>query len=84
MKKHIIFKGTAPALVTPFTPAGDIDESAFRTLIDDQIAGGVAGVVVLGTTGENPTISHNERRRLIDLTVAHTAGRVPVVAGTGS
>ncbi len=84
MKKHMIFKGTAPALVTPFTPNGEIDEAAYCRLIDDQIAGGVGAVVVLGTTGENPTISHNERRRLIDLTLSHTAGRVPVIAGTGS
>lgn len=84
MNTPMIFKGTAPALVTPFTPAGEIDEAAFQQLIDDQIAGGVAALVVLGTTGENPTISHTERRRLIDLTIDHTAKRVPVIVGTGT
>ncbi|MEM8484568.1 MAG: 4-hydroxy-tetrahydrodipicolinate synthase [Bacteroidota bacterium] len=84
MNTDMIFKGTAPALVTPFTPAGDIDEAAFQQLIDDQISGGVAALVVLGTTGENPTISHTERRRLIDLAIAHTAKRVPVIVGSGT
>ncbi len=80
----MIFKGTAPALVTPFTPDGLIDEPAFRLLIDDQIAGGVDALVVLGTTGENPTISHTERRRLVDLSIEHTNGRVPVIVGSGT
>ncbi len=80
----MIFRGTAPALVTPFTIDGAIDEPAFRLLIDDQIKGGVDALVVLGTTGENPTITHNERRRLIDLSIEHTAGRVPVIIGSGT
>ena len=80
----MIFRGTAPALVTPFTPGGAIDEEAFRLLIDDQILGGVEALVVLGTTGENPTITHKERRQLVDLAIAHTAGRVPVIVGTGT
>ena len=88
-----VFRGTAPALVTPFTPAGDLDEGAFRRLIDFQIEGspwggaehaGVEALVVLGTTGENPTVTSSERRRLVDLAVEHTAGRVPVVVGTGT
>lgn len=80
----MIFRGTAPALVTPFTSSGAIDEPAFRLLIDDQIKGGVDALVVLGTTGENPTITHDERRRLIELSIQHTAGRVPVIIGTGT
>ena len=84
MPQSSLFKGTAPALVTPFTPDFDIDEPAFRRLIDDQIAGGVEALVVLGTTGENPTISHAERRRLVALCIEHTAGRVPVIVGTGT
>lgn len=80
----MIFRGTAPALVTPFTPDGEIDEPAFRLLIDDQIRGGVEALVVLGTTGENPTISHDERRRLVELCLDHTAGRLPVIVGTGT
>ncbi len=80
----LLFRGTAPALVTPFTPDDRIDEVAFRRLIDFQIDGGMEALVVLGTTGENPTITHDERRRLIDLTVEQTAGRVPVIVGTGT
>ncbi len=79
-----LFRGTAPALVTPFTEDDTIDETAFRGLIDRQIEGGVEGLVVLGTTGENPTISHDERRRLVDVALDETDGRVPVVIGTGT
>ena len=80
----LLFRGTAPALVTPFTADDQIDEQAFRRLIDFQVDGGMEALVVLGTTGENPTVTHDERRRLIDITVEHTAGRVPVIAGTGT
>lgn len=80
----MLFRGTAPALVTPFTDDNKIDEPAFKKLIDDQITGGVEGLVVLGTTGENPTISHEERKKLIDIGIEHTAGRVPVIIGTGT
>ena len=84
-----VFRGTAPALVTPFTGAGEVDEDAFRRLIDFNLDGGpeyggVEALVVLGTTGENPTVSHAERQRLVDLALEHTAGRVPVVVGTGT
>lgn len=89
-----IFRGTAPALVTPFTPDGAIDEAAFRRLIDFQIEGspapdgtaysGVEALVVLGTTGENPTVTDDERRQLVDVAIEHTAGRVLVVVGTGT
>ena len=88
-----IFRGTAPALVTPFTPDDRIDEAALRDLIDFQIEGsslggqgygGVEALVVLGTTGENPTVTLAERRQLVDVALEHTAGRVPVVVGTGT
>ena len=88
-----IFRGTAPALVTPFTADDRVDEAAFRDLIDFQIEGsplagqsyaGVEALVVLGTTGENPTVMLAERRQLVDLALEHTAGRVPVVVGTGT
>ena len=84
-----VFRGTAPALVTPFAASGEIDDTAFRRLIDFVLAGGgehdgVEALVVLGTTGENPTVSHDERRRLVDLALEHTAGRVPVIVGTGT
>ncbi len=80
----MLFRGTAPALVTPFTANGDVDEGAFRRLIDRQIDGGVEGLVVLGTTGENATIWPDERRRLVAVALEHTDGRVPVIIGTGN
>jgi 4-hydroxy-tetrahydrodipicolinate synthase len=80
----LLFRGTAPALVTPFTSDDRIDEAAFRRLVDFQIDGGMEALVVLGTTGENPTVTHAERRRLVDLAVEQTAGRVPVIVGTGT
>ncbi|MEM6785365.1 MAG: 4-hydroxy-tetrahydrodipicolinate synthase [Bacteroidota bacterium] len=80
----LLFRGTAPALVTPFTPDGHLDDPALRRLIDMQIDGGVDALVLLGTTGENPTISPAERHRLLDLAMAHTAGRVPLLVGTGT
>jgi len=78
-----MFHGTMTALVTPF--ANDrIDEDAFRAHLDRQIAAGVDGVVPAGTTGEAATLSHDEQKRLIRITVQHVAGRVPVIAGSGS
>lgn len=79
-----LFRGVAPALVTPFTADDEIDETAFRDLIETQIDGGVSGLVVLGTTGENPTITEEERHRLVDLAVETADGRVPVIVGTGT
>ena len=100
MPRIPVFRGTAPALVTPFTPDGSaVDEAAFRRLLDDVIAGsetpghgdhasvhhaGVEAVVVMGTTGENPTVTPDERQRLVELCVEHVAGRVPVVVGSGT
>lgn len=80
----LLFRGTAPALVTPFTADDEVDAAAFRRLIDRQIEGGVEALVVLGTTGENPTVTLDERRRLVDLALAQADGRVPVVVGTGT
>jgi len=84
MASDLLFRGVAPALVTPFTADDEIDDDAFCTLIDRQIDGGVSGLVVLGTTGENPTITDDERRRLVDLAVETADGRVPVIVGTGT
>lgn len=78
-----MFFGSIPALVTPFT-AGKIDESAFRDLVEWQIAQGTHGLVACGTTGESATLSDAEHRRLIELTVEIAAGRVPVIAGCGA
>ena len=78
-----LFKGVLPALVTPFRD-GAVDEAAFVKLVERQIAGGVHGLVPVGTTGESATLSHDEHRRVVELCVATAAGRVPVVAGAGS
>ncbi|MDI9456341.1 MAG: 4-hydroxy-tetrahydrodipicolinate synthase [Bacillota bacterium] len=79
-----MFRGVFTALVTPFTPTGAVDISAFKRLVEYQIAEGVDGLVPCGTTGESSTLSHEEHDRVIDLTVKFAAGRVPVIAGTGS
>jgi 4-hydroxy-tetrahydrodipicolinate synthase len=78
-----MFKGVFPALVTPFRD-GKVDEKAFVALVERQIAGGVHGLVPVGTTGESATLSHDEHRRVVELCVATAAGRRPVIAGAGS
>ena len=78
-----LFKGVMPALVTPFLD-GAVDEHAFVALVERQIAGGVHGLVPVGTTGETATLSHDEHRRVVELCVKTAKGRVPVVAGAGS
>lgn len=77
------FKGVIPALVTPFRD-GAVDEKAFVALVERQIAGGVHGLVPVGTTGETATLSHDEHRRVVELCVQTARGRVPVIAGAGS
>jgi 4-hydroxy-tetrahydrodipicolinate synthase len=72
-----------PALVTPFKE-GAVDEQAFRALIDWQITSGSHGLVPCGTTGESPTLTHEEHRRVIDICIDEARGRVPVIAGAGS
>ena len=78
-----MFAGTYTALITPFRD-GKVDYDSFRRLIEAQIAGGVDGVVPVGTTGESPTLSHDEHRDVIKAAVEIAAGRVKVVGGTGS
>lgn len=78
-----MFRGTYTALVTPFRDQR-VDEDAFRALIDAQIAGGVDGIVPVGTTGESATLSHEEHNRVIEVAVEQAAGRCQVIAGTGS
>jgi len=77
------FRGVFTALVTPFR-RGLLDEAAFVALVERQIAGGVHGLVPVGTTGETSTLSHEEHRRVVELCVKTAAGRVPVIAGAGS
>lgn len=79
-----MFRGVYTALITPFRENEDVDEEALRRLVDAQIAGGVSGLVPVGTTGESPTVSHDENIRVIEIVAAQAAGRVPVIAGTGS
>jgi 4-hydroxy-tetrahydrodipicolinate synthase len=79
-----MLRGSMPALVTPFTKAGSFDEKAFRALVEWQIAEGSSGLVPVGTTGESPTLSHEEHREVVRACVEVAKGRVPVVAGAGS
>jgi 4-hydroxy-tetrahydrodipicolinate synthase len=79
-----MFHGSLTALVTPMHEDGRIDEDAYTRLIDWQIAEGTTGLVPVGTTGESPTLSHEEHKRVVELAVASTKGRVPVMAGAGS
>ena len=81
--KKSIFEGAATALVTPFRN-GEVDYEAFGNLIDTQIAGGIDGLIIAGTTGEAATLSHEEHCGILKYAVERVAGRVPVVAGTGS
>jgi len=77
------FRGSFTALVTPFKN-GSVDEASFRALVDWQIAEGTNGLVPVGTTGESPTLSHEEHNAVVDWCVDQAKGRVPVVAGAGS
>jgi 4-hydroxy-tetrahydrodipicolinate synthase len=77
------FKGSITALVTPFD-GGHFDEARFRALVDWQIVNGTHGLVPAGTTGESPTLSHEEHRRVIAACIREANGRVPVIAGAGS
>jgi len=81
--KQIVFEGAATALITPMKN-GLVDYEAFGKLIDSQIAGGIDALVVCGTTGEAATLTDDEHKECIRFTVEKTAGRVPVIAGTGS
>ena len=81
--KHTIFTGAATAIITPFTETG-IDWDAFGRLIDFQLAGGISAIVAAGTTGEGSTVTDREHEDLVAFCVKRVAGRVPVIAGTGS
>lgn len=78
-----MFKGSMPALVTPFKN-GKVDEDALKDLVEWHIAEGSNGLVPAGTTGESPTLSHEEHDRVVEIVVNTVAGRVPVIAGAGS
>ena len=79
-----MFKGSFVALITPMRADGSVDEEAFRTFVDWQIRQGTNGIVPVGTTGESPTLTHDEHFRVVEIAVEVAAGRVPVIAGAGS
>ncbi|NNM82465.1 MAG: 4-hydroxy-tetrahydrodipicolinate synthase [Burkholderiales bacterium] len=79
-----MLKGSLVAIVTPMLDDGALDLVRLRSLIDFHIAEGTDGIVVVGTTGESPTVDFEEHRALITTTVEHVAGRIPVIAGTGA
>ena len=81
--KHTVFTGAATAIITPFTETG-IDWDAFGRLIDFQLAEGINGIVVAGTTGEGSTLTDREHEDAVAFCVKRVAGKVPVIAGTGS
>lgn len=78
-----MFKGSFVALLTPFKN-GELDKAAFKSFVEWQIAEGTNGLVPVGTTGESPTLSHDEHDEVVELCIETAAGRVPVVAGAGS
>lgn len=79
-----MFKGSLVALVTPMHEDGKLDLNCYRTLIDFHIEQGSDGIVVVGTTGESPTVDFEEHHLLMRTAVEHVAGRIPVIAGTGA
>jgi 4-hydroxy-tetrahydrodipicolinate synthase len=79
-----MFKGSLPALVTPFTPDGELDLDTLRKLVEWHIEQGSHGLVPVGTTGESPTLTHDEHRLVIEEVVRAVDGRIPVIAGAGS
>jgi 4-hydroxy-tetrahydrodipicolinate synthase len=83
MTRHRVFKGSSTALVTPFK-GGELDEAAFRAHVNWQIESGTHGLVPVGTTGESPTLSHDEHKKVVEWCVDEAKGRVPVIAGAGS
>ena len=84
MKKQTIFRGVATALVTPMTETGAVDYEAFARLINWQIDQGISALVICGTTGEGSTMSDAEHRQVLEFALQVAAGRVPMIAGTGS
>jgi 4-hydroxy-tetrahydrodipicolinate synthase len=79
-----MFRGSIPALVTPFKDDGSVDEAAFEAHVEWQIAEGSNGLVPVGTTGESPTLSHDEHKRVVEICIEVARKRVPVIAGAGS
>ncbi len=81
---EVALKGSMVAIVTPMKANGDLDFERLKSLIDWHVAEGTDGIVIVGTTGESPTVDFDEHQRLIEAAVEYTAGRIPVIAGTGA
>ncbi len=79
-----MFKGSFVAFITPMRADGSVDEKALAAFVDWQIREGTHGVVPVGTTGESPTLSHDEHKRVVEIAIEVAGGRVPVIAGAGS
>jgi 4-hydroxy-tetrahydrodipicolinate synthase len=79
-----MFKGSLVALITPMRPDASVDERAFADFVDWQIREGTQGLVPVGTTGESPTLSHDEHKQVVEIAIKVAKGRVPVIAGAGS
>ena len=79
-----MFKGSMPALVTPFTPDGELDLDTLKKLVEWHVKEGSHAIVPVGTTGESPTLTHDEHRTVIEEVVRAVNGRIPVIAGAGS
>ena len=79
-----MFKGSFVALITPMRADGSFDEKAYADFVEWQISEGTNGIVPVGTTGESPTLSHDEHKRVVEIAVAVAKGRIPVIAGAGS
>lgn len=84
MKKDMIFTGAGTALVTPFTPAGEIAWEELEKLVEFQLEGGIDAIIACGTTGEAATMTAEEHLQVVDFIIKRVNGRVPVIAGTGS
>jgi 4-hydroxy-tetrahydrodipicolinate synthase len=82
-KERVMFKGSIPALITPFKN-GALDIETLKKLVDWHVAEGSHGLVPVGTTGESPTLTHREHETVIEEVVKAAAGRIPVIAGAGS
>ena len=83
MKSNRYFRGTGTALVTPFKKDGTLDEAALRKLVRFQLKGKVEALVPCGTTGESPTLTHDEQSRVIEIVIQESAKKVKVFAGAG-
>ena len=78
-----MLKGSIPAIITPFSK-GEVDFDCFANLLKWQIKEGISGVTVCGTTGESPTLTHDEHMKLVEFAVKVAGRKIPVIAGTGS